>query len=233
MRLPVLAPHSPIDSFPPVEHALREPNGLLCAGGDLSTERLLAAYQRGIFPWYTAEDPILWWSPDPRAVLRFDELKVSRSLARTLKRGAFRVTADRAFDDVVANCAAPRREGGTTWIVREMRQAYGALHRLGHAHSIEVWEGKALVGGLYGVEVGGVFCGESMFSWRDDASKVALVTLVRLLEERDGVLIDCQVPNPHLARLGAGEVPRAAFMRVLSAHASPLRPSVWTIADAT
>jgi len=202
------------DSFPPVERALKDPNGLLAAGGDLSVERLLAAYRRGIFPWYSGAEPILWWSPDPRMVLRCDELKVSRSLAKSVRNKGYEVRIDTAFDQVLAGCA-DRDEG--TWLGRAMRKAYAALHRAGHAHSFETWRRAELVGGLYGVALGRMFFGESMFSRATDASKVALVALVEELRARSFPLIDCQMHTPLLASLGAREIPRRAFLRALSA----------------
>ena len=201
------------DSFPPVERALKDPNGLLAAGGDLSVERLLAAYRRGIFPWYSGAEPILWWSPDPRMVLRCDELKVSRSLAKSVRNKGYEVRIDTAFDQVLAGCA-DRDEG--TWLGRAMRKAYAALHRAGHAHSFETWRGAELVGGLYGVALGRMFFGESMFSRATDASKVALVALVEELRARSFPLIDCQMHTPLLASLGAREIPRRAFLRALA-----------------
>ncbi len=216
------------DAFPPVGLALREPNGLLAAGGDLRPERLLAAYRRGIFPWYEEGQPILWWSPDPRAVLYPHALRVSRSLRRTLKRGGFEVTVDRAFAAVVAGCASPRPGAVGTWITPEMAAAYGTLHRLGWAHSIETWRDGVLVGGLYGVAIGRVFFGESMFSRVTDASKVALVGLVRRLEARGFELIDCQVASEHLASLGAVELPRRVFLERLAALCEPAgQPASW------
>jgi len=232
LPLPLLDPNAAPDAFPPVERALREPNGLLCMGGDLSTARLLAAYRRGIFPWYSDGDPILWWSPDPRALLFVDELRISRSLKRRLRRGGYTVSADRAFDIVMDCCAAPRKHQAETWIGLEMRKAYAALHRAGRAHSIEVWDGGLLVGGVYGVEVGGLFSGESMFSRADDASKVALVALARLLAARGVPAIDCQVPNPHLASLGARTVPRARFLELLAARPAP-PAGPWSLPDAS
>jgi len=201
------------DSFPPVERALKDPNGLLAAGGDLSVERLLAAYRRGIFPWYSGAEPILWWSPDPRMVLRCDELKVSRSLAKSVRNKGYEVRIDTAFDQVLAGCA-DRDEG--TWLGRAMRKAYAALHRAGHAHSFETWRRAELVGGLYGVALGRMFFGESMFSRATDASKVALVALVEELRARSFPLIDCQMHTPLLASLGAREIPRRAFLRALA-----------------
>jgi leucyl/phenylalanyl-tRNA--protein transferase len=204
------------DAFPPVEQALKEPDGLLAAGGDLSPERLLAAYRRGIFPWYSRGQPILWWSPDPRAVLSPREMKVSRSLAKTLRNAGFEVRFDTVFGEVMRACGALRPEG--TWISREMRDAYLRLHRLGHAHSVEVWRDDQLVGGLYGVALGRLFFGESMFSRERDASKVALKHLCDRLIARDYVLIDCQMATTHLQSLGAKLIPRSEFTRLTAIH---------------
>ena len=209
----VIMRHWPPDAFPDPELALEEPNGLLAAGGDLGPRRLLHAYRRGIFPWFSEGQPILWWSPDPRAVLWPDAFKVSRSLRRTLRRGTFTITGDAAFDRVVRECAAPRAGQDGTWITRRMAAAYGGLHRAGHAHSIECWRGADLAGGLYGVAIGRVFFGESMFSRASDASKAALAHLCTLGFD----LIDCQLPNPHLARLGAVEMDRRRFRALLDA----------------
>jgi leucyl/phenylalanyl-tRNA---protein transferase len=203
------------DPFPPVELALREPNGLLAAGGDLSPERLVDAYTRGIFPWFGEDDPLLWWSPDPRMVLFVGELHQSRSLRRVVKGRRFTVTLDRAFADVMAGCAEPRAYADGTWITGEMVQAYRALAERGVAHSVEAWADGQLVGGLYGVAIGRMFYGESMFSRESDASKVALVTLSRQLERWGFDMIDCQMSTDHLASLGAREVPRAEFLRRL------------------
>ena len=200
------------DPFPPVELALSDPNGLLAAGGDLSSRRLIDAYRRGIFPWFSADDPVLWWSPDPRMVLFVDELRVARSLRRVLKSGRFAVTADTAFRQVMAGCAAPRAGQDGTWITTEMSDAYAHLAELGYAHSIESWMDDHLVGGLYGVAIGRMFYGESMFARRTDASKVALACLVRQLRRWDFSIIDCQMSTEHLASLGAREVPRSAFL---------------------
>jgi leucyl/phenylalanyl-tRNA--protein transferase len=197
-------------AFPPPE--LAEPDGLLAVGGDLSPARLLLAYSMGIFPWFNDGDPILWWSPDPRCILDPCGLHVSRSLARTLRRGAFRVTIDRAFAAVIDACAEGRRNGAGTWITPAMREAYCRLHALGHAHSVEAWRGEELAGGLYGVCLGRCFFGESMFHRVADASKVAFVTLARHLAARGFELLDCQLPGPHLASLGAREIPRAEFL---------------------
>ena len=218
------------DPFPPVEEALDEPNGLLAAGGDLSPERLIDAYTRGIFPWFNDEDPVLWWSPDPRMVLFPRELHVSRSLRRVIRSGQFAVTLDRAFTDVVEGCAAPRANQDGTWITDDMALAYSRLAELGYAHSVEVWEGEALVGGLYGVAVGRVFYGESMFSRTNNASKVALAYLARQLERWKFVLIDCQMATGHLASLGAREIPRAEFPRgVRLGTAEPGVPAPWQV----
>lgn len=201
--------------FPRPELALDEPNGLLAVGGDLTPRRLLTAYRNGIFPWYSEGEPILWWSPDPRAVLYPDELKISRSLRKTLRRGDYRITLDSAFEQVIAACAAPRSQQSGTWIVEEMQQAYRTLHRLGFAHSVECWHGEELVGGLYGVSLGKVFFGESMFSRRSDASKVAFAHLVRQLTAWGYPLIDSQVGNDHMFSLGVREIPRSDYLALL------------------
>ena len=201
--------------FPPVSKALKSPNGLLCAGGSLTPERLVEAYSRGIFPWFSEGDPILWWSPDPRMVLFPDELKVSRSLRKSVDRGLYEIRVDTAFRDVIEACAAPRDGQGGTWIVPEMVEAYTRLHELGFAHSVESWQDDRLLGGLYGVSLGPVFFGESMFARAPDASKVALVSLVERLKARDAPVIDCQQATPHLASLGAREIPRKAFAQLV------------------
>ncbi|HEX7081953.1 MAG TPA: leucyl/phenylalanyl-tRNA--protein transferase [Gammaproteobacteria bacterium] len=218
-----------VDAFPPPDEALEEPNGLLAAGGDLRPERLLLAYRCGIFPWYERGQPILWWCPDPRAVLFPPSLKVSRSLRRVVRRGEFEITADSAFDDVVEGCAAPRRYGADTWITDEMRIAYSRLHRLGFAHSFEAWRDGRLAGGLYGVAIGAVFFGESMFARATNASKAAFVAAVRYLEARSFALIDCQVASAHLSSLGAVDLPRTKFLRLLSKLCErPDRRGRWT-----
>lgn len=204
----------PVD-FPPVSQALREPQGLLAAGGSLSPTWLVTAYRRGIFPWYSEGQPILWWSPDPRMVLFPEELRVRRSLAKRLRNAGFRVTADTAFDTVVEACASPRDDHDGTWITEEMRAAYRRLHHLGIAHSVEVWLDGCLVGGLYGVALGPVFFGESMFSRRPDASKIALVFLARSMLAGEGRLIDCQMHTSHLASLGARDIARSVFIGYL------------------
>jgi leucyl/phenylalanyl-tRNA--protein transferase len=214
--------------FPPVEHA--SPEGLLAIGGDLSSERLLEAYKLGIFPWYSQGQPILWWSPDPRAVLYPRHFSISRSLKKNLRNRSYHVTIDSAFEQVINRCAAPRRKEplGGTWITPDMINAYLELHQLGYAHSVETWNGPTLVGGLYGVSLGATFFGESMFSTQTDASKVALVYLVRLVQRWDFHFIDCQVPSPHVMRLGAESVPRERFLGELAAAlSSPDRIGRW------
>jgi leucyl/phenylalanyl-tRNA--protein transferase len=210
-----LSPDDPASAFPPVSQALREPAGLLAAGGDLSPGRLQAAYSRGIFPWFSPGEPVLWWSPDPREVLFPDEMHRSRSLQRRLRRGEYQVTENTQFAAVVAACAAARGPDTGTWISPAMQAAYLALHRLGVAHSLEVWCDAELVGGLYGVRCGRVFSGESMFSRRDDASKVAIAWLAAHCAERGIALIDCQMPSAHLRSLGSRALPRHQFVEFL------------------
>lgn len=205
------------DPFPPPESALREPAGLLCAGADLSVPRLLDAYRHGIFPWYSGGEPILWWSPDPRMVLFCEELKVSRSLAKSIRNKGFELRVDSAFSRVTRACAEPRKGEAGTWLGKDMQAAYLALHRAGYAHSFETWREGRLVGGLYGVSIGRMFYGESMFSAETDASKVALVGLVEDLRSRGMPLIDCQQRTPLLASLGGREIPRREFLRQVAA----------------
>jgi leucyl/phenylalanyl-tRNA---protein transferase len=228
VRLNWLDPSKPNQPFPPVHLAMREPNGLLAIGGDLNPARLLRGYAYGVFPWFNPDEPILWWCPDPRAVLVPDELHISRSLAKVLRSQRFRVTVDQAFDAVTAGCAAPRPGHRGTWLGDDMRAAYSALHTLGHAHSIEVWDKDALVGGLYGVAIGRMFYGESMFSRQTDASKVALVHLCQRLARHGFELVDCQVSSPHLQRLGAFEMSRDHFItRARAAAAANAPEGVW------
>jgi len=210
IRIPILQPGSD-EAFPAVESALREPNGLLAAGGDLTPSRLLRAYALGIFPWFSPGEPILWWSPDPRMVFATDAMHVPRRLARWLRGCDWRIEADRDFAGIVRACAAPRDGHDGTWITRSMLAAYTKLHELGHAHSIEVYAGDALVGGIYGVAVGRMFYGESMFSRASGGSKVALLALARRLRDWGWPLLDAQVSSAHLQTLGAREWPRAAF----------------------
>ncbi len=201
--------------FPPPE--LSEEDGLLAVGGDLCPERLLQAYRQGIFPWYSSEEPILWWSPDPRLVLYPDELHVSRSLEKILRQGVFTVTLNRNFRDVITECAQIYRMGQNgTWITSEMIDAYCTLHEMGFAHSVEVWQDGELAGGLYGVSVGGCFCGESMFARKSNASKVGFVTMVRWMQKHSLRLIDCQVTTRHLVYMGAREIPRRQFLSELA-----------------
>lgn len=216
-------------AFPDVELALRDPDGLLALGGDLSLPRLLAAYRSGIFPWYGPRQPILWWSPDPRLVLFPAALHISRSLAKTLRSGRFQITLDRDFAGVIRACAAPRPGQAGTWITPEMQSAYAALHAAGYAHSVECWRDGQLAGGLYGIALGRIFFGESMFARVTDASKVAFVQLVRELERRDFRLVDCQVHTAHLASLGAAPLPRREFVRILAEScATGASPGAWT-----
>lgn len=209
--IPWLADNSP---FPPVVHALRSPNGLLAAGGNLSAFRLLDAYQHGIFPWFNPGEPILWWSPDPRMALIPSEFKTSRSLAKILRNGRYEVRFDTAFEQVMRACAAPRAKHGScgTWISEDMIAAYGVLHQQGYAHSAETWIDGNLAGGLYGVSIGRMFYGESMFSFAGNASKIALAHLAKQLERWQFGMIDCQMNTAHLASLGAREIPRSEFV---------------------
>lgn len=215
-------------TFPPLEQALHSPNGLLAAGGDLSPERLLGAYRRGIFPWFSEGEPILWWSPNPRMVLFPKEFKISNSLSKTLRNRSYEIRTDSAFEQVMRACAAPRDGQNGTWIHEEMIAAYCELHRLGFAHSVETWMDGELVGGLYGMSLGRMFYGESMFSRRTDASKIALAHLAAQLEKWDFGMIDCQMNTPHLSSLGAREIPRGEFVTRLEQLAGlPAIPSPW------
>jgi len=209
MPLPWL--DSPESSFPDIDLALSEPNGLLAAGGDLSPGRLLQAYSSGIFPWFEEGQPVLWWSPDPRMVLFPEDLRISKSLQKTLGKSHYTVTFDQAFPEVIACCAQPRGDSPGTWITEEMQVAYTQLFDAGHAHSVEVWRDGNLIGGLYGVALGQLFFGESMFSFESNASKIALVNLVKQLQQWNYKLIDCQVSSEHLESLGAIEISREEF----------------------
>lgn len=232
MPLPWLDPRNDDQPFPAPNRALTEPNGLLAAGGSLNPRRLLQAYRQGIFPWYSSGQPILWWSPNPRLVLFPEGVNLSRSLRKTLRNGPFTVTADAAFGAVIDACAAPRAPGEGTWITPDMRRAYCRLHQLGHAHSIETWRQGKLVGGLYGVAVGRVFYGESMFSGASNASKVALAALAAQLRRWDFALIDCQVRTDHLLRLGAVDIPRETFLQLLDRYCPlPGREGFWQLDD--
>lgn len=200
-------------TFPPVE--LSSPEGILAVGGDLRPERLLLAYEHGIFPWYSEPEPILWWSPDPRCVLFPHEVHISDSMRKLLKKKVFRFSADSVFAEVISNCAKPRKQGPGTWITRAIFEAYCELHHQGFAHSIEVWQEGKLVGGLYGVSLGAIFVGESMFHLKPNASKAAFICLCLTLAHLGFILIDCQVYSAHLASLGAWEMPRRDYLKML------------------
>lgn len=219
----------PGSPFPEVSLAEREPNGLLAVGGDLSAQRLIHAYLKGIFPWFSEGEPILWWSPDPRTVLYPDQIRISRSLRKTLRRKTFQVSFDHDFDAVIHACAEPRGRSPGTWLLPEMINAYRQQYQLGLAHSVEVWQDGALVGGLYGMALGGVFFGESMFSRVSDSSKIALVHLSHCLDAWGYKMIDCQVYTTHIASLGAQEIPRKIFCRELAEWTRlPGRPGNWS-----
>src|SRR4051812_46275403 len=223
--IPTLGPRDP---FPPLERALRRPNGLLAIGRNLSIETLIEAYSQGIFPWFSEDDPILWWSPDPRMVLFPSEVHVAKSLVRRLKRDDYRVSADTVFGDVIRGCAAPRDSERGTWINRRMITAYERLHQAGIAHSIETWMDGELAGGLYGVAIGRAFFGESMFARRTDASKIALVHIVRQLDAWGFGVIDCQMKTEHLGTFGAREIPRREFAALIRRLVTePAIPAPW------
>ncbi|MFT6916205.1 MAG: leucyl/phenylalanyl-tRNA--protein transferase [Motiliproteus sp.] len=215
--------------FPPLEQALAEPDGLLAAGGDLSPARLIQAYRNGIFPWYDESQPILWWSPDPRCILKPEQLHVSRSLRKLIRQQRLRVSIDQDFSAVILACAGPRSDADGTWISPAMQQAYQRLHQQGVAHSVEVWEQNLLVGGLYGLAIGKTFFGESMFSRVSNASKLAFVTLVERLQQWDYAFIDCQVHSQHLTSLGATEVPRSDFIRLLNDNIDRPQSHPWEL----
>ena len=225
--IPLLGPSDP---FPATDSALHEPNGLLAAGGGLSTARLLDAYSRGIFPWFSEGDPVLWWCPDPRMVLRTSDMHVSRSLRRRLRKRDYRITMDAAFHDVLLHCASPRDDQAGTWLVPSMIRAYERLHASGHAHSVEVWIDDEIAGGLYGVAVGRMFYGESMFSRRSDASKIALAHLAEQLSRWAFPIIDCQMRTSHLESLGAFDMPRREFQTLIGHLVQePGRVGVWAV----
>lgn len=221
--LEALAPNT----FPDPAGALADPNGLLAFGGDLSPQRLVAAYTHGIFPWYSEGDPLLWWSPDPRCVFATDDVHVSHSLSKFIHKSTWQWSMDRAFEDVMRGCAGPRDGHPGTWITPDMLTAYTNLHLLGHAHSLEIWDGETLIGGTYGVAVGRMFSAESMYSRRTNASKVALHALAHTLRARGFPWIDAQVPNPHLLRMGARSVSRSQFLAELARLAAQPAPGDW------
>lgn len=215
-------------SFPPTHTALDDPNGLLALGGDLSVARLIVAYRHGVFPWYEEGGPIFWWSPSPRAILLPDQLKISRSLKKKLRSSRYTVTCNRAFESAIEACSGSREYTSSTWITPYMKKSYTKLHELGFAHSIEVWRGEDIIGGLYGVSIGRIFFGESMFYKESDASKIALAYLCRMVDEAGFPLIDCQVDNDHLARLGATPMDRQEFEDHLSIYtAKPSPKNLW------
>jgi leucyl/phenylalanyl-tRNA--protein transferase len=224
-RLPWLAENSPPESLPPADAASLEPNGLLAVGGSLEPDWLIHAYTHGAFPWYNPGEPILWWSPDPRAILKPRDLKISRSLQRSIRNRGYRVTADTDFASVISACAQPREGAAGTWITRQMKSAYCQLHAMGYAHSFEAWRDGELVGGLYGVAIGRVFFGESMFTRATDASKVAFAAAVAYLARRDFRLIDCQVESAHMTSLGATAIRRTEFVALLDKHCSDPDPT--------
>lgn len=221
-----LSAADPPDAFPPVELALDEPDGLLAVGGDLGSARLLAAYRRGIFPWYEDGQPLLWWSPDPRCVFRRGDFRVARRLRRDLRRATLTITFNTAFDEVIDACASPRQHSLGTWITPAMRDAYCRLHHDGWAHSIEIRDGSTLVGGLYGIAIGRAFFGESMFSARPNTSKIALLLLDRMLDAGQFGIVDCQLTSAHLLSLGARIIPRATFVAALDELCAPDEPFV-------
>ena len=232
MLLTVLDPNNPNQDFPDAEQSLIEPNGLLAAGGCLSAPRLINAYKHGIFPWYNPEEPILWWSPNPRAILFPEHVYLSKRLAKTLRKQLFEVTFNHAFSDVIENCAAPRGDDTGTWISEDMKRAYINLHKQGVAHSVEAWFNGKLVGGLYGLAIGRVFFGESMFQHKTDASKVAFITLTRWLQKWHYQLIDCQIYSDHLASLGAGEIERKTFISHLQNYCyKPASCDAWKVPE--
>ena len=211
--------------FPPVNQALTQPNGLLALGGDLNCERLIQAYRNGIFPWFSQGEPIMWWSPDPRTVLTPKGFHLSRSLAKFIRKTKLLVTLNQSFDQVINQCASITRDDAGTWITDDMIEAYKRLHQNGQAHSVEVWDDNTLVGGLYGVGIGQVFCGESMFHTQTNASKLAFYCLAKLMEPLPFALIDCQMHTPHLESLGARNIPREQFIPVLKKNQSQAIPT--------
>ncbi|MDX2423410.1 MAG: leucyl/phenylalanyl-tRNA--protein transferase [Amphritea sp.] len=223
--LPWLDPNS--TEFPPISQALDDPNGLLAAGGDLSAERLIAAYRQGIFPWFNPGEPILWWSPDPRCTLVPEQVHISRSLRKAIRHTTFEMTFDQAFSDVIKACAAPRSYSEDTWISTPMQNAYTELHQRGVAHSVELWQDGQLTGGLYGIAIGRLFFGESMFSRSTNSSKIAFAYFAKQLQKWGYALIDCQVENNHLTSLGAQCIPRIEFQQYLAQHLTTTLDHPW------
>ena len=209
-------PYDESGGFPDINLAMKEPNGLLAVGGNLAPKRLVDAYKKGIFPWYTEGQPILWWSPDPRSVLFPDKLNISRSTIKKIRQDKYHITVDRAFKRVITQCAAPRSDGNGTWLTSQMIDAYSNLHELGYAHSAECWLDGELVGGLYGVSIGRVFFGESMYSRNSDASKIAFIYLATQLKEWGYAMIDCQVHSNYLQSLGASVIPRQEYINLIN-----------------
>lgn len=214
-------------AFPEVCEALNEPNGLLAAGGDLSCQRLVEAYKKGIFPWFEEDQPILWWSPDPRSIVKPKDMHISRSLKKAIRKNKYKITYNRDFEQVIAQCANLRMQGPGTWITLDMHQAYCELHQMGIAHSVETWLDDELIGGLYGLNIGQVFFGESMFSTASNGSKIAFAALNKQLQEWGINLIDCQVHNPHLASMGATEIPREDFIKQLKTLIDLKNTATW------
>ena len=232
MQLPYISPYDKTYQFPSVNLALQEPNGLLAFGGDLSPKRLLSAYRHGIFPWFNDDQPILWWTPDPRMILRPAEIHVSRSLKKTMKKSLLRFTYDQAFADVIEACSQPREKQKETWITDDMKQAYRTLHELGYAHSFEVWDEDKLVGGLYGIAIGQVFFGESMFSRQSNASKIAFAQAVECLIAWGYQMIDCQVETEYLQSFGATNISRDKFIELLTRYVDePISSQAWKAAQ--
>ncbi len=232
MKLYWIDPESPADNFPDTSTALTDPSGLLAFGGDLSPERLIHAYRNGIFPWFNENEPIMWWSPNPRSVLFPENIRLSRSLRKKIRGNKFTITFDEAFSQVIYNCAAPRDGHNGTWITQEMMDAYIHLHELGHAHSVEAWLDDQLVGGLYGIFLGDAFFGESMFSNMSDASKICFATLVKQLSEWNVKIIDCQISSEHLNSLGACDISRDEFTAIIQPHTQKIdRTGKWIITD--
>lgn len=228
MPIPFLAPDDDLTPFPSISGALSEPNGLLMAGGNLSPQRLMAAYRAGVFPWYEAGEPILWWSPDPRCIIWPDDIRITRSLRKTIRNGHFEVTENLAYREVMKQCGAPRKGSSGTWVTNEMINAYCTLNDMGHARSLEVWMGHRLVGGLYGIQMGDVFVGESMFSMERDASKVALAHLAQCGKYK---LIDCQLETAHLVSMGAISVSRERYTELLNEYGDVAQHELTTPAD--